>query len=104
MIKKLNIVLAILFAVMFALKGLKEIKADRDRNAAANPVPAKAAKAQTELAPNVYYVHWTYFAAEDPISKRTVSGTLRWRHRKRCGRTARPFPPRSTSWRLPAST
>lgn len=70
MIKKINIVLAILFAVMFALKGLKEIKADRERNAAANPAPAKAAKAETELAPTVYYVHWTYFAAEDPLSNR----------------------------------
>lgn len=70
MIKKINIVLAILFVALFGLKGLKEIKADRERKTAANPAPAKAAKAQTELAPTVYYVHWTYFAAEDPISNR----------------------------------
>ena len=37
MIKKLNIVLAVVFVLLFGLKGLKEIKVARERNAAAAP-------------------------------------------------------------------
>lgn len=72
MIKKLNIVLAILFAAMLGLKGLKEIKASRERDAAAATAaaPAGAERAETTLAPNVYHVRWAYFAAEDPMSNR----------------------------------
>lgn len=69
MIKKVNIALAILFALLFGLKGLKELKVARERDAAAPP-PVSADQVRSELAPTVYYVHWTYFSAEDPISNR----------------------------------
>lgn len=71
MIKKINIFLAIVFAALFGLKGLKEIKTARERDAAASAAaPVRAERAGSALAPNVYYEHWAYFAAEDPISNR----------------------------------
>lgn len=70
MIKKINIALAIAFALLFALKGLKEIKTARERNPAAGAAAAAAQPAGSKLAPNVYYGHWSYFAAKDPISNR----------------------------------
>lgn len=70
MIKKINIFLAVVFALLFGLKGLKEIRNAREREAAAEAVSSEEERAGSELAPNVYYVHWAYFAAEDPISNR----------------------------------
>lgn len=70
MIKKLNIVLAVVFVLLFGLKGLKEIKVARERNAAAAPAPVRVERPGAAFAPNVYYEHWSYFAAEDPISNR----------------------------------
>ena len=70
MIKKINIFLAIVFAALFGLKGLKEIKTARERDAVADAAPSRAERAESALEPNVYYVHWAYFAAEDPISNR----------------------------------
>ena len=70
MIKKLNIVLAVVFVLLCGLKGLKEIKVARERDAAEAPAPVRVEQPGAAFAPNVYYEHWSYFAAEDPISNR----------------------------------
>lgn len=70
MIKKVNVILAVAFVIVLGLKGLKEIKVARERSASAPEASAQGGGAESLLAPNVYYLHWTYFAAEDPISNR----------------------------------
>ena len=70
MIKKINIFLAIVFAAMFALKGLKDFKANQAARATAKPPVQKTAKAEALPPVHVYYTHWEYFCAEDPISNR----------------------------------
>ena len=70
MIRKVNIILAVAFAAVLGLKGIKEIKAARNNRASAPDAPALAGGEESLLAPHVYYVHWTYFAVEDPLSNR----------------------------------
>lgn len=68
MIKKLNIVLALAFVAMFALKGVKEIRSSKDKSA-----PAQVAQADAEPsipAPNVYYSYWACYSVENPLSNR----------------------------------
>ena len=72
MIKKLNVVLVAVFVAMLALKGLNGLKkararADADRTPAASTAVREAPSIPP---PHVYYVHWMYFASEDPISNR----------------------------------
>ena len=69
MIKKINIALAIVFAAMFALKGLKSLKEAGARRSAAQD---RAAQRQdgSQLAPHVYYAYWAGYTLENPISNR----------------------------------
>ena len=71
MIKKLNILLAVVFAAMFALKAFRDFKAERAASAAAEQAAsAKTLKQDTSPVLNVYYTQWEYFCSEDPISNR----------------------------------
>ena len=68
MIKKVNVALAIAFAALFALKGLKMLVESRGRESAA---PAAAAVRETStLAPHVYYFNWVRFSVENRIANR----------------------------------
>ncbi len=69
MIKKINIFLAICFVVMFAAKGLKQMKKARDSRPRA-PAAAEAKSEAASLAPKVYYSYWSTYSVEDPISNR----------------------------------
>ena len=69
MIKKLNIVLVVVFFVMLAMKGLVALKKPRDRQnqkADANVVREEV----SALAPCVYYAYWSGYSVENPISNR----------------------------------
>ena len=55
MIKKVNIALAIAFAAMFAMKGLKNIKEASAAKRAAAQAPAAEQQEESQLAPNIYY-------------------------------------------------
>lgn len=70
MIKKINIALAIAFAVLIAVKAAKSLMPERVK--AASVAADSAAKDSAPAAPavNVYYSNWTYFAQEDQISNR----------------------------------
>lgn len=70
MIKKINVVLAVAFVIVLGLKGLKEIKVAKERRASTPEASVQVGGAESLLAPNVYYLHWTYFSAEDPLSNR----------------------------------
>ena len=69
MIKKLNIALAIAFAVLIAVKAIKSVLPERGRKAA---VQAEASRDSADETPaiTVYYDNWTYFAQENRISNR----------------------------------
>ena len=70
MIKKLNILLVVVFVAMFGVKGLKGVKEARERGVEA-AVAQKAMHHEPSLPPpHVYYLHWLFFANEDPISNR----------------------------------
>ena len=69
MIKKLNIVLVVVFFAMLAMKGLVALKKPRDRQhqkAEANVVREEV----SALAPCVYYAYWSGYSVENPISNR----------------------------------
>lgn len=68
MIKKINIALAVCFVAMFAMKGLKQLKQSPDRRKAPAVTEEKAV---SDLpAPCVYYIYWSQYSVEDPISNR----------------------------------
>ncbi len=69
MIRKLNILLAVVFAVMFAIKSLKSLKDSRAVRSAPPPAVAQADAAST-LAPNVYYIYWAGYSQLNPITNR----------------------------------
>ena len=70
MIKKVNIALAIAFAAMFAMKGLKNIKEASAAKRAAAQAPAAEQQEESQLAPNIYYGYWAGYTLENPISNR----------------------------------
>lgn len=67
MIKKINVALAIAFAVLIAVKVVKSLMPERGASAASETVSVRA---DDTPAVNVYYANWTYFAQEDRISNR----------------------------------
>ena len=69
MIKKINIALAIAFAAMFAMKGLKNFKEASAKRAAAQDLAAEQ-QGESQLAPRVYYGYWAGYTLENPISNR----------------------------------
>ena len=70
MIKKFNIFLVVVFVLLLGLKGLNEIRAARERDVASPDTPSDTSQEPSLPPPNVYYLHWSYFANEDPISNR----------------------------------
>lgn len=70
MIKKLNIFLAIVFSLMFGLKGLKEIKASRAKESHSSAPVASGQAKSSGLDPYVCYSYWAGYSLEDPISNR----------------------------------
>ena len=70
MIKKLNILLAIVFAAMFAMKGAKSIKESHAKRVAMRVAPVLQADGVSRLAPNVYYGFFAGYTLENPISNR----------------------------------
>ncbi len=70
MIKKVNIALAVAFAALLAVKGLKWLK-DSIAEQAGGAGKTPAAQQEASLpAPNVYYGFWAGYTLEDPISNR----------------------------------
>ncbi len=69
MIRKINILLAVVFAVMFAIKSLKSLKDSRAVRSAPPPAVAQADAAST-LSPNVYYIYWAGYSQLNPITNR----------------------------------
>ena len=69
MIKKVNIALAIAFAAMFAMKGLKNLKEASAKRAAAQD-RAAVQQEESQLAPHVCYGYWAGYTLENPISNR----------------------------------
>lgn len=74
MIRKINIALAVAFAVLFALKGLKSLSSSRPAARAEAVGETSAAGAASSLAPRVYYFNWNNFAVENKLANR--SGVL----------------------------
>lgn len=70
MIKKINIALAIAFAVLIAVKAAKSLMPERVKAASVADDSAADDAAPAVPAVNVYYSNWTYFAQEDHISNR----------------------------------
>jgi len=70
MIKKINIALAIAFAAMFALKGLKSLKDASVKRENARQDGKAEMQEGSLLAPNVYYGYWAGYTLENPISNR----------------------------------
>ena len=69
MIKKINIALAIAFAAMFAMKGLKNLKEASAKRSAAQD-RAAVQQEESQLAPHVCYGYWAGYTLENPISNR----------------------------------
>ena len=71
MIKKINVALAIAFAVLLTVKGLKQLKdAATARSATRQNVAAAQQADVSNLAPHVYYGYWAGYTLENPISNR----------------------------------
>ena len=70
MIKKVNIILAVAFAAMLSLKGLKEIKNARARQPQEKEAATAVRQEASLLAPYVCYAYWAGYSVEDPISNR----------------------------------
>ena len=70
MIKKVNILLAVLFAVMLALKGLKSLSQSGGAPAAPQEAEEERSGDVSELAPHVYYAYWAGYTLVNPISNR----------------------------------
>lgn len=70
MIRKLNILLAIVFAAMFAIKGAKSMKESRSRHSEASKFAAAGSGSVSRLAPNVYFVFFPGYTLENPITNR----------------------------------
>lgn len=70
MIKKVNILLAVLFAAMIALKGLKSLTQSGGTPAAPQEAEKERSGDVSELAPHVYYAYWAGYTLENPISNR----------------------------------
>ena len=70
MIKKLNIALAVLFAAMFAVKGLKSVRRANADDAAAAPAAGGGAGEMSTLSPRVFYEYWSGYTLQNPISNR----------------------------------
>ena len=71
MIKKINVALAIAFAVLLTVKGLKQLKDAATAQSATRQNVAAAQQADvSSLAPHVYYGYWAGYTLENPISNR----------------------------------
>ena len=71
MIKKINVALAIAFAVLLTVKGLKQLKDAATAQSTARQNVAAAQQADvSNLAPHVYYGYWAGYTLENPISNR----------------------------------
>ena len=70
MIKKINVALAIAFAAMLALKGLKALKDARANAPSARQDAVSARQEASQLAPHVYYGYWAGYTLGNPISNR----------------------------------
>ena len=71
MIKKINVALAIAFAVLLTVKGLKQLKDAATAQSTARQNVAAAQQADvSSLAPHVYYGYWAGYTLENPISNR----------------------------------
>ena len=71
MIKKINVALAIAFAVLLTVKGLKQLKDAATAQSAPRQNVAAAQQADvSSLAPHIYYGYWAGYTLENPISNR----------------------------------
>lgn len=70
MIKKINIALAVAFAVLLAFKGLKSLRDSRAKEPAARQESVAERPEVSQLAPRVYYGYWAGYTLENPISNR----------------------------------
>ena len=70
MIKKINVVLAVAFAVLLAFKGLKSLRDSRAKEPAARQESVAERPEVSQLAPRVYYGYWAGYTLENPISNR----------------------------------
>ena len=70
MIKKVNIILAVGFSLLLAMKGLKEIKDSRKLKSRSQETVATVRQEASGLAPCVCFAHWTGYSVPDPISNR----------------------------------
>ena len=71
MIKKINVALAIAFAVLLTVKGLKQLKDAATAQSTARQNVAAAQQADvSSLAPHIYYGYWAGYTLENPISNR----------------------------------
>ena len=69
MIKKLNIVLLVIAAVLFGIKGLQVLLATRAASAATESRSLNAAgPVVSSLSPRILYCYWPPYAAENPVS------------------------------------
>jgi len=70
MIKKINIALAVAFAVLLAFKGLKNLKNARAEKSTSRQDAVASRQEISQLAPRVYYAYWAGYTLENPISNR----------------------------------
>ena len=70
MIKKINVALAIAFAVLLAVKGLKQLKSASASSSSSRQKVAAQPSEVSSLAPHVYYGYWAGYTLENPISNR----------------------------------
>lgn len=70
MIKKINVALAIAFAVLLAVKGLKQLKTAATTSSATRQNAVARQSEVSSLAPRVYYGYWSGYTLENPISNR----------------------------------
>ena len=70
MIKKVNILLAVAFAAMLALKGMKALKSPKLAKPQAEEAASAERQGASRLAPCVCYGYWAGYSVENPISNR----------------------------------
>ena len=69
MIRKINIVMAVAFVLLLAMKALKNLSAGADAARAAVSV-SETKSGETDLAPHVYYFNWPNFSVENAVANR----------------------------------
>ena len=68
MIRKVNVLLVVLFAALIGVKALKSLSASRAASSAGSP--GAEARQVPSLAPNVYYFNWSDFSVENTMANR----------------------------------